>query len=61
MADGPLHVGDRLAGIGLIPAPIEVLGHYPKLDDEIAGEILRLDLAALFAPEPKQSELHRRP
>ena len=32
------------------PAPIEVLGHRPELDDEIAGQVLRLGLAALFLP-----------
>ena len=54
MPDYTLDVGDHLPGIGLIPAPIEVLGHHPKLDDEIAGQILRLGLAALFPPEPEQ-------
>ena len=37
-----------------IPAPVEVLGHSPELDDEVAGEVLRLDLAAFLPPEPKQ-------
>ena len=54
MADLPLNVRNHLAGVGLIPAPIKVLGHHPELDDEIAGQVLRLDLAALFPPEPKQ-------
>ena len=48
---------DRLAGIALIPAPIEVLGHDPELDDQVVGEVLRLDLAALLAPEPEQGGL----
>ena len=54
MPNSPLNVGNHLARIGLIPASVKVLGHHPELDDEIAGQILRLDLAALFAPEPKQ-------
>ena len=54
MPNSPLNVGNHLAGVGLIPASVKVLGHHPELDDEIAGEILGLDLAALFAPEPKQ-------
>ena len=29
----------------------------PELDDEIAGQILWLDLAALFPPEPEQGIL----
>ena len=52
-----LNVGNHLPGVGFIPAPIEVLGHDPELDDEIAGQILWLDFAALFAPKPQQSLL----
>ncbi len=57
MMNPPLDVGQNLPGIGLVPAPIEVLGGEPKLDDEIAGKILRLGLAALLAPEPQQGGL----
>jgi hypothetical protein len=57
MTESPLDVGNHLAGIGFIPASIEVLGHDPELDDEIAGTILRFDLAALFPPQPQQSLL----
>jgi hypothetical protein len=56
VADGPLHVDDCLAGIGFIPAPIEIFGRNPELDNEIVREILRLDLAAFLLPEPQQSE-----
>jgi hypothetical protein len=52
MANLPLDVRDRSAGVGLIPTPIQLLGHHPELDNEIAGQVLRFDLAALFAPEP---------
>ena len=45
---------NRLARVGLIPASIEVFGHHPELDDEIAGQILGLDLTPLFAPEPNE-------
>jgi hypothetical protein len=38
-----------LAGIGLIPAPIQVFGRNVKLDNEIARKVLRLDLAAFFS------------
>jgi hypothetical protein len=51
MPNAPLDVFDGLAGIELVPAPIEVLGHHTELDDEVGGEVLRLDFAALFAPE----------
>ena len=37
MVHPPLDVLDRLSGISLVPLPIEVLGHDPKLDDEVAG------------------------
>jgi hypothetical protein len=51
MPDLPLDICKDLAGIGLIPAPVQVLGRQPQLDDEIAGQILWLDLAALFLPK----------
>ena len=54
MPNSPLNVGNHLARISLIPASIEVLGHDPELDDEIAGQVLWLDFAALLLPEPKQ-------
>ena len=54
MLDPPLHVRDGVAGVTLIPAPVEVLGDRPKLHDQIVGQILRLELAAFFAPEPEQ-------
>ena len=33
---------------------IEGLGHDAELDDEVAGEVLGLDLAALFPPQANQ-------
>jgi hypothetical protein len=36
MADPFLNVGDHLPGIGLIPAPVQLLGYKAELDDEIA-------------------------
>jgi hypothetical protein len=49
-----LDVLDDLAGVALEPLPIEGLGYDPKLHDEVGGEVLGLDLASLFLPEPKQ-------
>src|SRR6516162_3756698 len=46
-----------MPGVGLVPAPIEVLGRYPELNHQIAGQVFRLDLAALLAPEVDQSGL----
>jgi len=46
-----LHVRDASTGVALVPAAIESLGGGSKLDDEIAGEILRLGLPTLLAPK----------
>jgi hypothetical protein len=54
VADGPLDVGNDLTGIGLVPAPVEILGDAAKLNDQITGEVFRLDLATLFPPKPDQ-------
>ena len=51
MADLSLDVGEDLPGIQLIPAAVKLLGGKAELDDEVGGEVLRLDFAALFAPE----------
>ena len=52
MTDAPLYIRQHLPGIGLIPAPVQILSRDTKLDYEIAGQVFRLDLATLFAPEP---------
>ena len=49
-----LDIAEDLAGVAFEPVPVERLGDHPELDDEIAGEVLRLDLAALLAPEAEQ-------
>ena len=54
MLDPPLDLVDDLAGLALVPVPVEVLGHEAELDDEVARQVLRLDLAALLAPEAQQ-------
>ena len=48
---------DGLPGIALVPEPVEVLGHEPQLDDQVAGEVLWLGLAPLLAPEPGEGGL----
>jgi hypothetical protein len=35
----PLHPADHLAGVFLVPAPVEVLGDDPELHQEVAREI----------------------
>ena len=57
MPDLPLDVRDDLTGIGLVPAPVQLLGGQAELDDEVAGQVLRLDLAAFFPPKPEERRL----
>ncbi len=57
MEDTPLDIGDEPAGIGLVPAPVQVLRDEAELDQEVAGKVLRFDLAPLFLPEPDQGDL----
>src|SRR6516225_4997041 len=40
-----------MSGISLEPVPVEGLGDDPELHDQVAREILWLDLAALLLPE----------
>jgi hypothetical protein len=54
MSDLTLHVRKDLAGIGLIPTPVQVLGRNTELDDEIARQVFRLDLSALFPPQAEE-------
>ena len=37
--------------------PIQMLGHSAELDQEVAGQIFRLDLAPLFLPKTDQCRL----
>ena len=43
-----------LPGIALVPLPIEVFGHEPELDDEVARQVFRLGLAPLLPPEAEE-------
>ena len=52
-----LHLGDDLAGVAFVPVPVEMLGHGAELDDQVARQVLGLDLAALFPPQPEQGGL----
>ena len=54
MPDLPLDVRNGLTGIRLIPAPVQLLSGQAELDDEVAGEVLWLDLPAFLPPEAKQ-------
>ena len=57
MSDPFLNIGDHLAGIGLVPAPVQVLSCYPELDDEVARKVLRFDFTPFFPPKPVEGGL----
>ena len=57
MPNLPLDIRDDLTCIGLVPAPVQLLSGQAELDDEVAREVLRLDLPAFFPPKPQQSVL----
>jgi hypothetical protein len=50
MADSALDILEGVTGIALEPLPIEGLGRRPELNDEVAREVLRLNLAPLLPP-----------
>lgn len=52
--DAALNVANEIAGLALEPSPIERLGGDSDLDDQIVGEVLRRDFAALFPPQTDQ-------
>src|SRR5271170_4629514 len=49
-----LDIDDGLAGIGLVPAAVKLLGNGSKLDDEVAREVLGFGLATLLTPQPHE-------
>jgi hypothetical protein len=53
----PLDVRDDVTSIRLVPAPVKLLGGQTKLDDEVARQVLRFDLPALFPPLPQEGGL----
>jgi hypothetical protein len=48
---------DDPARLGLVPAPVKLLGGETELYDQIAGQVLGLDIAALFPLKPQQERL----
>ena len=52
-----LNAFDGLSGIALVPMPVERFGHHTELDDEVAGEVLRLDFAPFLPPEAGEGGL----
>ena len=54
MFHSPLDRGDDLAGVTLVPEPVETLGHDAELHNQIAREVLRLGLAAFLPPKAQE-------
>jgi hypothetical protein len=50
VSDLPLYIRDDLASVGLVPAPVQLLGGHAELNEEVAGEVLRFNLATFFPP-----------
>jgi hypothetical protein len=57
MVNLALDVGDDAPGVALVPSKVERLSGDAELDDEIAAQIFRLGLAALFFPQADQRRL----
>jgi hypothetical protein len=50
MPDLPLYVRKNLPSVGLIPAPVQILGRKAELNDQVPRQVLWLDFAALLPP-----------
>ena len=57
MKNLPLHLDDHLPGVVFVPVPVQRLGHRAELDQEVAGQVFRLDLAPFFFPEADERHL----
>ena len=57
----PPNVGKDLAGVRLIPAPVQLLGRNAKLDHKVGRKVPRLDFPTFLAPEPNQARIHHFP
>jgi hypothetical protein len=53
--DPPLDILDDLAGVSLVPAPVEVLRDRPELDGQVVRKILWVGLPAFLAPQTQQA------
>ena len=57
MAGPLLDICDDPPRVGLVPPPIQLLGSEAELHDQIAGQVVWLNLAPLFPPQTKQRAL----
>src|SRR5262249_11328582 len=49
-----LNTFDGLPAVALVPISVERFGRDSQLGDKIAGQVLRLDLAALLPPQTQE-------
>jgi hypothetical protein len=49
-----LDAPNRMAGVALIPSPVQVLGRGPERDDQVFGQVFRFGLTPLFVPQPNE-------
>jgi hypothetical protein len=50
MPQAMLYAFDGLPGVALVPSSVEGFGHKAELNDKVAGEVFRLDLAPFLLP-----------
>ena len=54
MLDVALDVGNAPAGVAFVPGAVELFCCGPELHNEVAGQVLRLSLAALLLPKANE-------
>jgi hypothetical protein len=57
MEDPPLYLSDGMTRVLLEPMSVQRLGRAAELDQEVAGQVLGLDLASFLPPELEQGRL----
>ena len=50
MAGPLLDICDDPSRVGLVPAPVQLLGGEAELHNQVAGQVLWVDFAAFFLP-----------
>ena len=54
MPQPTLDAFNRLAGVALVPIPVEGFGYEAELDDEVTGQIFGPGFAPLLLPEANE-------
>jgi hypothetical protein len=53
----PLHLGNDLPGVLLVPVAVQLLGRRAELDQEVARQVFGFDVTPLLFPQAKQCRL----